>query len=157
MMGTIVYYTLLAGLTVLSAVPSLAALTKEQQARRAVGPAAQEFGISEDLLMAIAFVESSYRPWAVSPADAVGLLQIKPSTAKWILEKEGEEFDGDLKDAAYNAKVAARYLRYLEGRFGLVGAVKAYNIGPGAYQRGEASAAAERYLEKVFDAMAKLR
>jgi len=154
-MNSILYYTLLVGLTVLSAVPSVAALTKREQALRAIEPAAREFGVSADLMMAIAFVESSYRPWVVSSSNAVGLMQVKPSTAKWIVEKEGERFDGELTDPAYNAKVAARYLRYLEGRFGTVGAVQAYHVGPGAYLRGESEQAAEKYLASVFEALVK--
>lgn len=122
--------------------------TRESRALQAIRPAAQEHGVSESLLMAMAFVESSYRPWVESSSGALGLLQVKPTTAEWILAKSGRDPRGDLLDPYHNAQVAALYFRYLEDRFGTMGAIQAYNIGPGAYSRG---GRAEGYLAKVLE------
>jgi len=124
--------------------------SRESRALEAIRPAAQHLGVSESLLMAMAFVESSYRPGVESSAGAIGLLQVKPSTGEWILAREDRGPLGDLRDPYHNAYVAAVYFRYLEDMFGTMGAIQAYNIGPGAYSRG---GRATRYLEKVLAAL----
>ena len=43
--------------------------------------AGERHGISPTILAAVGFVESSYRPDAVSPAGAIGLMQLMPATA----------------------------------------------------------------------------
>ena len=106
--------------------------------------------------LAVAEVESTFRPYVTSVSDARGLMQIKPSTAEWIAGKVGIPWQGkeSLYDPRVNAEIGCAYLAYLIERFGVVGGVKAYNVGPGAYSRKEAVAAADRYANKVFNALA---
>jgi len=93
------------------------------------------YGIDADLLRAIALVESSGRPQAVSPAGAKGLMQLMPSTARRFGVK-------DVFDPVENALGAARFLSHLRsqqrtfsGEPDLVKILAAYNAGEGAVKR----------------------
>lgn len=90
-------------------------------------------GVDPALLYAIMRTESGYREDAVSGAGAVGLMQLKPSTAEFICKKEGILFQEErLKEGAYNIALAAMYLRYLFSRFADAdAALAAYNAGEG--------------------------
>jgi soluble lytic murein transglycosylase-like protein len=82
------------------------------------------------LVAAIVEAESGFVPDRVSPAGAMGLMQVLPSTA----EEYGAE---DLLDPHVNLDVGSRYLGELIADFGgnLELAVAAYNAGPGAVER----------------------
>ncbi len=82
-------------------------------------------GLAPDLLRAVIEQESGYRPCAVSPKGALGLMQLMPATAALL----GVE---DPFDPAQNLNGGARFLRYLLGRYaGDTGlALAAYNAGP---------------------------
>ncbi len=109
---------------------------------------ARRAGIDPALLMAVIRVESSFNPYAVSPAGAVGLTQVMPHTAKWVSSKLG--ISGKLDDPSDNIRIGSSYLRYLIDKYKSVEeALKAYNIGPKAYESGMRKEAAERYLRKV--------
>lgn len=58
--------------------------------------------------------ESSFRSFAVSPRNAIGLGQIKESTAFYIHEKHRR---GLLFVPFYNLNLSAKYVKYLLGRF----------------------------------------
>lgn len=66
-------------------------------------------------LMAIMKTESSFNPNAVGSVGEIGLMQIKPTTAEWICQKNGIEWKGAeaLKDPEYNMLVGAAYFKYL--------------------------------------------
>ncbi len=109
---------------------------------------ARRAGIDPALLMALIRVESSFNPYAISPAGAIGLTQVMPHTAKWISEKLG--VSGKLDDPSDNIRIGTSYLKYLIDKYNsLDKALKAYNVGPGAYESGVNESAAERYLRKV--------
>jgi soluble lytic murein transglycosylase-like protein len=110
----------------------------------AIGAAAQRTGLPAALLAAVAQVESAGDPGAVSPAGAVGLMQLLPATAAALGVR-------DLLDPLDNATGGARYLAtWLRAFSGgdphcvadpsacptaLRLALAAYNAGPGAVRR----------------------
>jgi soluble lytic murein transglycosylase len=79
------------------------------------------------LLMAIARQESGFNPKARSVANARGLLQLLPSTAKQMAGREVH----DLYDERVNVALGVKYLEGLVERFDSVElALAAYNAGP---------------------------
>jgi soluble lytic murein transglycosylase-like protein len=88
-----------------------------------------QFGLPTGLLDALIWTESRYNPFAVSKAGAAGLGQLMPATAK-------ELGVSNRFDPLANVSGAARYLRQMLDRFGVVHlALAAYNAGPGAVER----------------------
>lgn len=87
--------------------------------------AAAAYGLAPSLLRAVAEKESSFRPCAVSPAGALGLMQLMPETAGWL----GVSDPFDVEQSVFGA---ARFLRFLLDRFDddLGRALSAYNAGP---------------------------
>jgi len=86
------------------------------------------------LILSIARRESEFDPAVVSPAGALGLMQVMPGTGRDVARDLGVGFSQDrmLTDPAYNALLGATYLRQLietyDGNPVLVAA--AYNAGP---------------------------
>ena len=92
-----------------------------------------ESGLDSALVYAVMRTESGFDEDALSRAGAVGLMQIKPSTAEFICEKEGIAFEAErLTEGEYNVRVGCLYLKYLLGRFAVrETALAAYNAGEG--------------------------
>lgn len=91
---------------------------------------AREHDVDPALVRAVIDVESGYRPAAVSPKGATGLMQLMPAT--------GRRFGVvDPTDPADNIGGGVRYLRHLlelfDGQLAL--ALAAYNAGEGAVMR----------------------
>ena len=90
--------------------------------------------IPPEVILSIARRESELNMNAISPAGAIGLMQILPSTAKQMSKELGIKFSyKKLKsDAKYNVKLGSAYLSKLidmyEGSYLL--AFAAYNAGP---------------------------
>ncbi len=92
--------------------------------------AAQKERIDPHLAFRLVRAESSFRSTAVSPVGAIGLTQVMPATANWLVPgTEGE----DLLDARFNLRIGFRYLRKLIDTYGGDAelALLAYNRGPG--------------------------
>lgn len=112
---------------------------------------AREYGISPDLVKAVALVESGFDPHAVSPKGAGGLMQLMPATAK----RYGVR---DVFDPLENLRAGIRHLRDLLDEFGgnVTLALAAYNAGSGAVRRhGGVPAYPETraYVSKVHESM----
>lgn len=97
--------------------------------RTEIEAAAQANGLSPDFLEAVALSESGLDPTAVSPAGAIGLMQLMPATAR--------ELGVDPRDPAQNLMGGAKYLRAQLDRFnGAIDlALAAYNAGAGRVVR----------------------
>jgi soluble lytic murein transglycosylase len=91
-------------------------------------------GSGKALAYAIARQESAFNPTAVSVADARGLLQILPGTAKAIAKRHNIAYSKDklTADAGYNATLGAHYLGEQIDAFGgsYIMTFIAYNAGP---------------------------
>jgi len=94
----------------------------------AVRAAAARYKLAPELLDTVARQESGYRPAAISPAGAVGLMQLMPATARAL--------GVDPTDPVQSLNGAAAYLRSLLDRFGgrLDLALAAYDAGPAAVE-----------------------
>lgn len=95
----------------------------------ALASAADAAELSPELVEAVAWRESRLRPRVVSPAGAIGEMQLMPGTARAL--------GVDPYDSAQNYRGGAAYLSGLMRRYDgdLVRALAAYNAGPGAVDR----------------------
>jgi soluble lytic murein transglycosylase-like protein len=98
--------------------------------REIAASAARRHGLDPELVVAVVSVESGFRPAAVSPKGAQGLMQLMPRTAASL----GVE---DAFDPAQNLDGGARHLGQLLTLSGgdVARALAAYNAGEGAVQR----------------------
>lgn len=91
------------------------------------------------LVMAVMHVESRFHNFAISPAGAIGLMQILPSTGEELARRAGIPWRGSqtLLDPATNVRLGVAYLRELSNRYrgDLRAALAAYNWGPGHVDR----------------------
>ena len=91
--------------------------------------------VDRALAFAHALQESNFRPDAVSPAGARGLMQVRPGTAGDIARWRGESAAGiDLNEPNTNVEFGQSYLEYLRDLPGTGGllprVIAAYNAGP---------------------------
>ena len=91
---------------------------------------ASRYRLDENLLKAIASVESSFDPRAISRKGCIGLMQLHPDTAKRFQVK-------NIFDPADNIEGAAKYLNFLMDFFhgNLTQVLAAYNSGEHAVVR----------------------
>lgn len=89
-----------------------------------------------ELVASLINAESSFKPNAVSSRGAIGLMQLMPTTAKWVAEQNNLEYNQqNLYDAEYNIKLGTLYLSYLTQKFSDTTVVLcAYNAGEGVTQ-----------------------
>lgn len=122
--------------------------------RQSIRNAATKYAISEKLIQSVIQAESNYRPDAVSPAGAQGLMQLMPATAREL--GVSDPFDVD-----QNIDGGSRYLRKMMDRFGgdITLALAAYNAGPGTVQRYNGNVPyqeTQTYIQCVLSTMTAL-
>ena len=106
---------------------------------------ASAYGVSPALAHAVIRIESNYRPGVVGSAGEIGLMQIKPSTARGI------GYSGSAKglhNPETNIKFGIKYLSMAQklGGGSTCGTILKYNAGHGAKRMNPVSAA---YCSKV--------
>jgi soluble lytic murein transglycosylase-like protein len=91
---------------------------------------ARRNGLPPELVAAVVNTESNFRPWLRSGKNAMGLMQLIPSTGRLMGAR-------DLYDPVDNVRAGTRYLRYLNRRFkgNVVMMLAAYNAGEGNIER----------------------
>jgi len=109
---------------------SVGAATSLEQLRELAAETARRHGLDPALVLAVAAVESAFRPDAVSPKGAQGLMQLMPGTAASL----GVQ---DAFDPAENLDGGSRHLASLLIQYGgdVAKALAAYNAGEGAVSR----------------------
>jgi len=83
---------------------------------------AQRFGLETSLIYGIIETESSFNPFAVSSAQAYGLMQVVPTTAgrdvyRFLNQKEGTPTKVQLFSPATNIEYGSAYLHILFNRY----------------------------------------
>jgi cell wall-associated NlpC family hydrolase len=116
--------------------------------------AAKQAGIDPALLGAVAWTESNFNPSAVSPAGAVGIVQLMPATARGL--------GVNASDPASALAGGARYLKSMLNQFGgnTSLALAAYNAGPTAVRQAGGIppyAETQNYVRTVEGRMSTLR
>jgi len=99
-----------------------------------IANAANDAGIDPNLAIAVAVQESGLNPSAISPAGAMGLMQLMPATAAALGVTNP-------LDPAQNAEAGCQYLAQMLAQFGgdTSKALAAYNWGPGNVQKAIAA------------------
>lgn len=118
---------------------------------------ALEMGLDPFLILSVARQESTFRATIVSHAGAVGLMQVMPSTARWLAEKDsriGGEDSANLTVPRNSLRLGAVYLRTMieqaQGNLGF--ALAAYNAGPGnvgKWRAARPNATFEAFVEAI--------
>ncbi len=95
---------------------------------------ANRHGLDPFFVMAIIAGESSFNPDARGPVGEIGLMQLRPSTGKWMAKRVKAPWKGErtLRDPVANIKLGTAYVAWLREKFGREGQLylAAYNMGP---------------------------
>ena len=121
---------------------------------------AQENGLPADLVMALAWVESSWRRNAVSDAGAVGVMQLMPNTVEYTSKKLlGLRTNLDPRNPTSNVRMGTRYLRHLldQSRGSIRQALIAYNQGLTSLKANGSYSGAERHADRVLALRSQFR
>jgi soluble lytic murein transglycosylase-like protein len=114
---------------------------------------AEQNGLPADLVMAMAWVESSWRPSVVSDVGAVGVMQLMPDTVDFVSKKLfGLHSDLNPKNATSNIQMGTAFFRHLldQNHGNIRQALIAYNQGITSLKAQGSYAAAERYADRVL-------
>ena len=95
-----------------------------------INDAANTFNLNPALIAAVIHAESNFKPFARSQVGAQGLMQIMPSTLRYLGYRNGF-------DPKQNIYAGSKYLRELLDSFNgnIIYSIAAYNAGPGAVKR----------------------
>ena len=114
----------------------LARLMYPIQFKEDIRASASNYGVDPHLIAAIIRTETNYSTGQVSKKGALGLMQIMPDTADWIVKQA--DFTNITKDMLRNRpdvsiEVGAWYLQSLHKQFdqNQIAVIAAYNAGPG--------------------------
>ncbi|MFA6082590.1 MAG: lytic transglycosylase domain-containing protein [Patescibacteria group bacterium] len=97
-----------------------------------VKAAAIQNNLPKNFIMSVIREESRFNPDAKSNAGAVGLMQVLPTSAKWMATKRGKTLDlSTLNDPKVNIDYGCWYLSYLLKTFNgnYTTTIEAYNAG----------------------------
>lgn len=115
-----------------------------------------QYNVDYRLVLAIMKIESNFRYDAISHKGARGLLQVKPSTAKYIAPDAGVKWRGakTLDEPEKNIKIGVHLFSSLVENFQNINmALHAYHVGPTRLKRilAEKKRPQRRYLNRVLD------
>jgi LysM repeat protein len=118
------------------------------QVRRMVADTARRHGVPASLAVAIAYQESGFRQHVVSRVNAVGVMQVLPSTGRVLAQQHGRSLD--LLDTQDNITAGVLLLRQLLRSEGTVdGALAGYYQGLGSLARQGVLPQTRTYIRNV--------
>lgn len=112
-----------------------------------VGSTARQLGVDPALAKAIAMQESGFQQQVVSPAGAIGTMQVLPSTGKYLAELSGRSID--LTDVHDNVFAGVYYIRMLVRQAGIDNGIAAYYQGLGSVQKNGMFKDTKAYVSSV--------
>ena len=120
----------------------------KEQVREKVAASARRNGVDPSLAMAVAFHESGFQQRVVSPVDAIGVMQVLPSTGRGISQSIGRELD--LLDVDDNITAGVVLLKQLVRQTGSTDAALAgYYQGLGSVAKRGRLPQTEAYIKNI--------
>ena len=124
--------------------------------RSIIAASAREQGVDPALALAVAFQESGFNMRAVSPANAVGVMQVIPSSGRWAAGLTGRPVD--LLNPHDNARAGTAILSALMRTSATQEeAIAGYYQGQTSVRRNGMFADTRRYVANVQTLMARFR
>jgi soluble lytic murein transglycosylase-like protein len=125
------------------------------QMQAIIADTARQMGVDPSLALAHASVESSFNHTAVSPANAIGAMQVIPSSGTWASDLVGRELN--LLDPYDNATAGVAIIRQLQRTAPSVDTgIAAYYQGLAGVTRNGMNPDTEDYVAKVKAYMQRL-
>ena len=119
-----------------------------EKVRRVIAGAARHHDVDPQLALAIAWQESGWQMGVVSSANAIGAMQVLPSTARWMEHYAGRRLH--LRKLGDNAKAGVLLLRVLSHHtHRRTHKIGAYYQGLGAVQRYGLYEETKAYVDNV--------
>ncbi|MCI0686643.1 MAG: transglycosylase SLT domain-containing protein [Sporichthyaceae bacterium] len=118
------------------------------QTEKMIRVIARDFGVPRSLALAVGWMESGWNQKAVSPANAIGVMQVLPSTGRWLETKIGRDLD--LLDAKDNITAGVAYLKILTREAPVRTAIAGYYQGPGSVRKNGMYPRTKRYVKTVL-------
>lgn len=129
------------------------AMPSRAQMQAMVREVALSMGVNPALALAHAYCESGFNPRAVSPANAVGVMQVIPSSGKWASQLVGRDLD--LLNPRDNVVAGVAIIRWLQAHASSVDeAIAGYYQGLGGVRKYGMKPDTISYVNKVKAAMA---
>ncbi|MDR2257280.1 MAG: LysM peptidoglycan-binding domain-containing protein [Arthrobacter sp.] len=119
------------------------------QMRQIVIAEAKKQGVDPALAAAHASVESGFNARAVSPANALGVMQMLPSTGEWMSQRLGRKLD--LLDPYDNVAAGVAYIAYLQS------IARTFDEGIGSYYAGPSGVIKRGLKNDVLDYVNKVK
>ncbi|MFB9070825.1 LysM peptidoglycan-binding domain-containing protein [Citricoccus parietis] len=129
-----------------------AGVPSRSQMQAIIADTARQMGVDPSLALAHAFTESSFNHASVSPANAIGAMQVIPSSGDWASDLVGRKLN--LLDPHDNATAGVAIIRQLQrtaGSFDI--GIAAYYQGLGGVQRNGMKPDTKDYVAKVKNYM----
>lgn len=124
------------------------ALPSKAEARRVVAATARRYGVDVSLALSVAYHESGFQMRVVSPVDAIGVMQVLPSTGRDMERLAGRPLD--LLRLEDNATAGVLLLRSLLRSTGAQDeALAGYYQGLGSVARKGRLPQTEQYLKNI--------
>jgi LysM repeat protein len=125
-----------------------AGVPSRSQMQAIIADTARRMGVDPSLALAHSFAESSFNQAAVSPANAIGAMQVIPASGTWASELVGRKLN--LLDPYDNATAGVAIIRQLQRNAPSVDiGIAAYYQGLGGVTRNGMYPDTKRYVSKV--------
>lgn len=124
-----------------------------EQMQQIIRETAERMGVDPRLALGHAYTESRFRMASVSPANAVGAMQVIPTTGEFASDLVGRELN--LLNPYDNAVAGVAFIKYIQDRTPTLDqGIAAYYQGLGGVLQNGVSSQGRDYVAKVRAAMA---
>ncbi len=130
-------------------------LPTRSQMRSIIASTARRHGVDPNLALAIAWQESGWKQRVVSPANAVGAMQVIPSSGRFSSDIIGRRLD--LLNARDNATAGVVLLDWLTRAATVPNAVAGYYQGLGSVRKNGMFTDTKRYVSNVLRIQKRLQ